>query len=128
MILVKFAHFVICIACLLGALEISRSYLALFKLRWRTRIAAKLFFVCVAVANLGFIIDKEGASFFQGVYVVEAIALSSFLVLLFIDLRKALKRLRLAFTAIQSHYGKDGQRMIATVVTALQGSRDDQSG
>lgn len=120
------AHTLIFIACLAAALEVSRSFVALISLRWRTRIAAKTFFVTCGLTHLGLALDKQDALFFTITDFIQAIGLILFLVLLAQDVFRALRRLRLAFQAIEAAYGEDGDGMIATVTLALQ--RGKRSG
>lgn len=114
------AHTIIFVACLVGALEVSRSFLAVFHLRWRTRIAAKTFFITCGLTHLGLALGKGGSLFFTISDSLQAVALVAFLTLLAQDLFTALRRLQMAFRAIHSKYGSDGDKMIATVALALQ--------
>jgi hypothetical protein len=114
------AHTIIFIACLVGALEVSRSFVALIHLRWRTRIAAKVFFITCGLTHLGLALEKNDALLFTLSDYLQALSLVAFLVLLVQDLFIALRRLQMAFRAIHSKYGKDGDRMIATITLALQ--------
>lgn len=114
------AHFIIFVAALVGALEISRAYLALIHLHWQTRASAKIFFVGCALVHLGLALGKSDALFFQIVSGIQAVSIVAFLILLAWDLNAALRNLRRAFQLIQDEYGADGDRMIATVTTALR--------
>lgn len=118
-----FAHLVIFTCGLVAAFEVSRSFNALIKMRWRTRIAAKLFFIGVALTHLAIAVEREDSLFFILTDVVQAVSLVTFLILLYLDLMAALRNLRLAFKAIQLEYDGDGDRMIATVTTALRRGR-----
>jgi hypothetical protein len=123
------AHTIIFIACLIGALEISRSFVALIHLQWKTRITAKVFFVTCGLTHVGMALDKSNAVFFTLSDYLQAIALVGFLALLVRDLLRALRRVQMAFQAIHSKYGKDGDRMIATITLALQqGHREISHG
>ena len=114
------AHTVIFVACLVGALEVSRSFLAIIHLRWITRISAKVFFVTCGLTHLGLALDKSDALLFTLTDYLQAIGLVAFLVFLVQDLFLALRRVQMAFRAIHSKYGQDGDRMIATITLALQ--------
>src|SRR3954452_19435002 len=108
------AHTIIFLACLAGAIEVSRSFVALIHLRWRTRIAAKTFFVACGIANLGLALESDGVLWTITDW-IQAVALVAFLILLAQDLFRALRRVQLAFKAIHAKYGDDGDTMIATV-------------
>lgn len=116
-------HLLIFAACLIGAFEVSRSYVALIRLKWRTRIAAKVFFASTGIIHIGLALGDQRETLFQILYVLELVSVVVFLISLFIDLSSALRRLRLAFKVIEQIYGTDGRRMIATVIAALQGSK-----
>jgi hypothetical protein len=127
------AHTIIFAACLVGALEVSRSFVALIHLRWRTRISAKVFFVTCGLTHLGLALNESGTLFFALTDYLQALGLVAFLALLVQDLFTALRRLQAAFRAIHSEHGKDGDRMIATITLALQQGgrrlvRDNQDG
>lgn len=114
------AHIIVFVACLIGAIEVSRSYAALIHLRWRTRISAKVFFASVGVLNLLLALNEHTSAFFSVLVCLQAVALLVFLVSLFLDLMRALSRVRAAFRAIQLKHGHTGDEIIATVLTALQ--------
>ena len=110
------AHVITFAACLVAALEVSRSFVALIHLRWVTRIAAKVFFVATGVHHLALALDSR----FPLVVYVQTAGLVFFLILLWQDISRSLRRLRLAFLAVHAKYGDDGDTMIATVTYALQ--------
>ncbi|MDB5280851.1 MAG: hypothetical protein JWR61_5806 [Ferruginibacter sp.] len=113
-------HLVIFLASLIGAFEVPRSFNALIRLQWKTRISAKVFFVTCGLTHLGLALNLEHSPFFTITDHMQAVSLVVFLVLLSYDLTRALRMIRLAFKAVQSEHGADGDRMIATVTTALR--------
>jgi hypothetical protein len=116
----NFAHLVIFLASLIGAFEVSRSFNALIRLQWKTRISAKVFFITCGLTHLGLALGVGDSTFFVITDHLQAVGLVSFLLLLSYDLTGALRLLRLVFKAVQSEYGADGDRMIATVIAALR--------
>lgn len=113
-------QFIIFIAALIAAVEVSRGYLALIKLRMQTRVSAKAFFICCALTHLGLALHKSDDLFFQIVGYLQAVSIVAFLIYLATDLRAALSNLRQAFKVIQLEHGETGDRIIAAIIAALR--------
>lgn len=115
-------HFVIGIACLIAAFRIVPSFQALIRLHPLTVISGTGFFILTGITQLGLAVHDSHTWVFAVAAYLQAICISTFLVVLYRDVALALKRLRLAFMAIRHHYQKDGDRVIAAITTALQGA------
>lgn len=114
-------HVVLFLACWLAAFRVVPSFQALINLHPLTSLSGTAFFVLAGIENLGLAVHEHHVWLFILSSYLQAVSIVVFLVMLTLDLRQALKRLRMAFMAIRHHYKKDGDRVIATVTTALQG-------
>lgn len=119
-------HLVIGIACLVAGFRVVPSFQALIRLHPFTVITGVSFFVLTGVGQFGLASHHSGEWLFALVSYLQAISIVGFLISLARDVQKALRRLRFAFMAIRNHYQSDGERVIATITTALQGQERDR--
>lgn len=117
-------HIVLLFACGAAALRVVPSIQSIMYLNPVSRVGGTVFFLLAGVSEIGLIVHGSQWFFLLAAY-FEAVALIAFLIGLARDLQVALSRLRLAFMTVRHHYGKDGDRIIATVTTALQGGGDN---
>lgn len=115
-----FLHLILLAVYTAAVFRVPQSFRALIHLHKITLFSGLLFFILCGGIQLGIILNKNGAVFLASEY-IQAASLIVFIIWLAKDVARALKRLRLAFQAIQNVYGDDGDRMIATITTALQG-------
>jgi hypothetical protein len=116
------AHLIIFLAYLAAVFRVPPSFRALMKLRLITMVSGAGFFLFCGLTHFGLALGKSDLLFFEITDHLQAVSIVTFLLTLSIDLQNALTRLRLAFQTIRHAYGKDGERMIATVTAALQGT------